>query len=229
MPNHTVKPGEHLAQIALDYGFTNFKHIFDLGENAELKAKRKTPHILAPGDKVWIPEPEPKVDESAATEKLHTYKVTWDKLKLRLVLRDQNDKPVKGQKCALALDSLPVELKTDGAGLIEREIPHHALEAHITARNDELAMDLDATLHIGGLDPVDTITGQIGRLNNLGYDAGDPAAPPGALPPPDKSPDPDAALRFRSAVEEFQCDHGLSVDGKCGPNTQSKLKEVHGC
>ena len=32
-----------------------------------------------------------------------------------------------------------------------------------------------------------------------------------------------------SAVEEFQCDHGLTVDGKCGSLTQAKLKKVHGC
>jgi hypothetical protein len=36
------------------------------------------------------------------------------------------------------------------------------------------------------------------------------------------------ALQFRSAVEEFQCDNQLTVDGKCGPNTQAKLKAVHG-
>jgi len=23
---------------------------------------------------------------------------------------------------------------------------------------------------------------------------------------------------FEPAVEEFQCDHGLTVDGQCGPN-----------
>ena len=34
---------------------------------------------------------------------------------------------------------------------------------------------------------------------------------------------------FLSAIEEFQCDHGLVVDGKCGPATQAKLKQVHGC
>jgi murein L,D-transpeptidase YcbB/YkuD len=35
--------------------------------------------------------------------------------------------------------------------------------------------------------------------------------------------------RIRLAVEEFQCDHGLKVDGVGGPDTQNKLKEVHGC
>jgi len=30
-------------------------------------------------------------------------------------------------------------------------------------------------------------------------------------------------------VGNFQRDHGLTVDGKCGPLTQAKLKKVHGC
>ena len=32
-----------------------------------------------------------------------------------------------------------------------------------------------------------------------------------------------------SAIEELQCDFGLHVDGVCGPATQAKLKQTHGC
>jgi len=35
--------------------------------------------------------------------------------------------------------------------------------------------------------------------------------------------------RFKSAAEEFQCHHGLNVDGVCDSGRQSKLKQVHGC
>jgi len=41
--------------------------------------------------------------------------------------------------------------------------------------------------------------------------------------------DVDNPAKFRSAVEEFQCDHDLTVDGDCGPQTQAKLKQVYGC
>ena len=34
---------------------------------------------------------------------------------------------------------------------------------------------------------------------------------------------------FEMAVEEFQCDQGLKVDGICGPQTQAKLKKLYGC
>jgi peptidoglycan hydrolase-like protein with peptidoglycan-binding domain len=71
---------------------------------------------------------------------------------------------------------------------------------------------------------VDEVSGQIGRLNNLGYDAGE-------LDSPVASPEQERhrSEHFRSAVEEFQCDHGLLVDGICGARTQAKLEEIHGC
>jgi N-acetylmuramoyl-L-alanine amidase len=74
-------------------------------------------------------------------------------------------------------------------------------------------------IKIGHLDPVDELSGQQARLNNLGYFAG---------PFEEKSEEENKTM-FLSAVEEFQCDHSLVVDGKCGPNTQAKLKQVHGC
>lgn len=54
------------------------------------------------------------------------------------------------------------------------------------------------------------ISGQSGRLTNLGYFSGDVNQPEPA--------------DFKSAVEEFQCDHGLAVDGICGPITQASLR-----
>jgi hypothetical protein len=73
------------------------------------------------------------------------------------------------------------------------------------------------TILIGHLDPVSEASGQKARLNNLGYFAG--------------AMDEDDDARFRSAVEEFQCEHmgKGSVDGVCGPKTQAKLEDVHGC
>ena len=77
--------------------------------------------------------------------------------------------------------------------------------------------------------PAAAPSGQMARLNNLGYFAGKLTT--GDLMDQKKDiPDPESA-KFKSAVEEFQCDHMPpgSVDGKCGPQTQAKLEKVHGC
>jgi len=80
-------------------------------------------------------------------------------------------------------------------------------------------IEVDLTLGIGELDPIDTPSGQMHRLHNLGYEPGPPVPP---------VTDEDRRRR-RSAIEEFQCDQGLAVDGVCGPATQGRLLQVHGC
>jgi hypothetical protein len=93
--------------------------------------------------------------------------------------------------------------------------PELAALVHTTAR----WIEVDVALGIGELDPVDTVSGQIQRLHNLGYEPGLP------LPPASEAD----KRRQGSAIEEFQCDHGLAVDGVCGPATQGKLLQIHGC
>nr|WP_246312511.1 peptidoglycan-binding domain-containing protein [Aquabacterium terrae] len=86
-----------------------------------------------------------------------------------------------------------------------------------TARNGKLELtDDQIAIGIGDLDPVEEKSGQLARLLNLGYYRR-------ALDPVDED-------EWKSAVEEFQCDHELTpVTGECDGATQAKLLEVHGC
>jgi hypothetical protein len=68
-------------------------------------------------------------------------------------------------------------------------------------------------VEIAGLDPVELPRGQRTRLDNLGY--------VGLFDDDDDGPS-------AWAIEEFQCEHGLTIDGDCGPATRAKLLEVHG-
>ena len=133
----------------------------------------------------------------------------------RLVLQTLAGKPVANAPCTVTLGVAGTKLATDGSGRLELEVPPGVTSG-------EVVLDgTGTTLHgvtipftISALPPETTILGQEARLNNLGYRAGTTADP--------TSPE------FRSAVEEFQCDEGLTVDGKCGPVTQAKLRSVHG-
>jgi peptidoglycan hydrolase-like protein with peptidoglycan-binding domain len=115
-------------------------------------------------------------------------------------------------------------MSTDGAGALERELPlplrtaetgQVRFEEPVTTDAQTLSRPQNIALKLGHLDPVDEVSGQVGRLRNLGY-----------YPLPAGEPDPEL---FRAAVEEFQCEHNLAVDGICGPVTQAKLEEVYGC
>jgi putative peptidoglycan binding protein len=214
---HIVKQGEYLSKLAKSYGFSDYRTIWDHANNAELKKKRQNPNVLLPGDKLFIPPRESK-EESRSTEQKHRFQVKRNKLMLRLTLEDAFFKPIADVKCELTVEGETFKLVTDAKGKLEHEIASDAEEASLVLKDSRSPInDQILPIQIGHLDPVEELSGQKARLNNLGYFAG----------PLDKE---DEDL-FRSAVEEFQCEHmgPPAVDGKCGSKTQAKLKEVHGC
>lgn len=216
---HTVKQGEHLSSIARKYGFTDYQTIWNHAENAALKQQRQNPNVLFPGDRLFIPDRQGKT-EPGSTEQRHRFQVRRQKLKLQLVLEDMYEKPIANAKCELHIENETHALTTNGQGRIELDIPPDAESAFLIVKDPQTPVnEVVMPIKIGHLDPVEEVSGQRARLNNLGYFAG----------PLAEKDDAGNEELFRSAVEEFQCDHNLVVDGKCGPITQAKLKDVHGC
>lgn len=210
MPIHTVQQGDHLSGIAEQFGFQNIDTIWNHANNAELKKQRKDPHILFPGDQVFIPPPAEK-SEGAPTTRLSEFRIIIRRVRLNLKLEDVNLDPISNKPITLDVEGRTVPPPaTDGDGKTTSVILK-------SAKNGVLVLgDLQFPIKIGHLDPIDKQSGQIARLNNLGYEAGDTA-----------TVDEDA---FESAVEEFQCDNGIKpVTGVCDDSTQAKLKDVHGC
>src|SRR3990172_130657 len=115
---HIVKQGDYLSKIAKQYGFADYKAIWDHPENADFKKKRKNPNILYPGDKLFVPVKEVK-EMSVATEQRHRFEVKRSPLKLRLALKDFGFKPLANTKCVLHVDGEQFELMTDANGLVE--------------------------------------------------------------------------------------------------------------
>jgi hypothetical protein len=213
--HYTVKQGDYLPKIAEENGFYDYLTIWDHAQNKQLKDKRKNPNVLAPGDELFIPDKTVKT-EAGATGQRHRFKVKTGKLVLRLIVEDLYGKPVANAKCELRVDGAVFQVVSAGDGKIEQEIPVTAQDAELIVTDGETSLkNVKLKIEIGHLDPVEELSGQKSRLSNLGYYLG--------------SLDKDDALQFKSAVEEFQCDQGLTVDGDCGPKTQAKLKEIHGC
>ncbi|MBC2695372.1 MAG: LysM peptidoglycan-binding domain-containing protein [Desulfobacteraceae bacterium] len=206
---HIVKQGDTLSKLAKKYGFNNWRKIYDHSDNAELRQKRTNPNILYPGDKVFIPD-KTLMDESDETEKRHTFRIKKDKLWLRIFLKGFcDDQQFSGKPYRLRVKNQIFEGTTDSDGMLEHEIPSGTNTGML------IIEDKEYSLKIGHLDPIDTVTGWQARLNNLGYNAG--------------KVNGKSNNQTFSAIEEFQCDHDLKVDGIAGSNTQTKLEEVHGC
>ena len=93
-------------------------------------------------------------------------------------------------------------------------ISENAENASLIIGDSRIPLPNKTVLKIGHLDPIEEILGQKARLQNLGY--------PIDVQEKDK-------VKFEIAIQEFQCDHGLSVSCECDQKTQDKLSEVYGC
>jgi Putative peptidoglycan binding domain len=204
---HEVRQGEVVASIAgTEKAFPRWETIWEAADNAELRSRRDSPNILNPGDVLLIPEPEIKT-EHLDTGKVHRFRVHRSPLWLRIRAVGMDDEPLADEDYELQLPNDVRTGTTDGEGLLEEKIAVDIKSATLRVSGHEFS------LRIGHLDPFDTDSGIRGRLVNLGW----------------YPEDGDDALYLASAVEEFQKDEGLKVDGIAGPRTQDKLKKTHGC
>jgi hypothetical protein len=211
---HIVRAGEHIGSIAHQYGFENFSPLWDHPQNAKLKAARKDPFLLAPGDELFIPDRVQLVFDRV-TQASHDIKVHVDKLTLKLRVLGVDGKPKKNTKVTLRVEPPKTggrrepeqTVTTDGDGNVSVNVATHVVDASFVV--DEV----EFPLHIGMLDPIDTDRGVEQRLCNLGY-----------LQRRDDEPDP---RELRLAIEDFQSDHELELTGK-REDIEAKLEEVHG-
>jgi len=214
MPYHTVAQGECLASLAYAWGFADPRVLHDHPKNADLKRLRPNPNVLLPGDQVFIPERTAKVAQ-CATGRTHRFKVRLPRAKLRVHLKDHEGNAHAGKRYQLEVASAVVEGTTDNSGLCEAEVPPDATEARLSLwlRDGEEAPTRVWTLHIGHLDPVDSVSGAQARLHNLGLYHG---AVDGSL-----------GRATKVALAAFQRARGLAVTGKLDEATQSALTDAH--
>lgn len=205
---HVVSPGQHLSRIAAERRFRGYPPLWNDPGNRALRRQRGNPHILAEGDVVSVP-PLVAREVDRATEQRHRFRATIPALVLRVRLAPWPLGAAVPKPGRVLVDGEETAFTSPGQDTVEVPISPRADWCRVECAGRELA------LRIGRLQPADTVAGWRERLNNLGYRAGDA----------DRADD----YQLRSAVEEFQCDHGLVVDGKVGPATRARLVSVHGC
>ncbi|HBY61029.1 MAG TPA: hypothetical protein DEH78_14495 [Solibacterales bacterium] len=191
---HIVQQGEHLSAIAAQEGFGDFHVLWDHPENAAVKALRD-PHVLFPGDQIFIPDREDK-QERRATDQTHVFQADVPPLFLRCKLIDVDGNKMSETACDIALESgKPAEAAdpTDTEGIVEKRMGRVVKQGELIAHPEKPEPhDVKYDLRIGSLNPETKISGQQARLNNLGYFAGYSVK------------DLDQLLW---AAEEFECDH----------------------
>jgi len=213
MSIHRVSQGECLSSIAKQYGFRDWKTIYNHASNQAFRAKRPNPNLIYPGDEINIPEPEKKQAGKPVDQK-HKFKVKGRRTHLRLLIEDFEGTAVGGKSYQLEVGTEVFTGTTGGDGLVEQEIPVDAGDGEITVWLDSAKTTaLYWPLKIGSLDPHDEAPGAHERLNNLGYD---------------NLADSAADDRSTAAIKAFQKKNGITESGTIDEATKNKAKEVFG-
>ncbi len=205
MQIYTVGANESIPSIAKENGFF-WKTLWNHPDNAALKTKRKDPNVLMEGDEVTIPDLTLR-QESGATEARHTFQLKGEPHIFKLRLTRMN-KPRANEPYVLKLDGKLIRGQTDGNGLLQQPIPGNAKGGTLLLQNGKEQYPIC----IGGMDPVDEISGLQHRLNNLGF----PCEMDGNLGP-----------RTKRALQQFQAQNNLPTTGKPDDATKGKLKSMH--
>jgi hypothetical protein len=188
--------------------------VWNHASNAALSKERKTPDILAEGDVLQLPDKRAG-GMTCKVNRSYTFVLHRNMIWIKLFVLDEGRRPVAGEAYKLTVGGQAYRGRTDSQGLVEQRV--HAV--HQQARLEIAGRSL--SLRVGWLDPVDTPAGQQQRLENLGY----VPAPRGGGDDNGQPP----CYWSRYAVEEFQAEHDLKVDGVLGPRTREKLEKIYGC
>jgi hypothetical protein len=206
---YTVEQGDCMSSIAYGKGFF-WQTLWNLSENAALKAKRKNPNVLMTGDVVHIRDLTVR-KEPGATEKTHKFILNGVPEKLRIKLLDAKHKPRANLDYIIVIDGDARRGKTNIQGELKESIPPGAQEGKLILGKDQSET---IKLNLGHLAPVSEIKGVKARLANLGFYKG---AIDGKL---------DDATK--QAISAFQTKQGSQETGTLDDATRQHLQQVHG-
>ncbi len=202
MKVHIVQQGECLSSLAARYGLAGWKQLHEHPANAELRKQRPNPNVLAPGDKVVVPNREPPKSLSAVTGLTHIIWVKLRMVKLRIALVDRLGSPYEGKRFIVTSGSREITGTTAPGGMVEVEVPATESTARLRAwlvdDREGVPPTIDRDLAIGHIDPIDTNSGLQGRLSNLGYGC-----------PITNENDTHVDEQLLSAARSFRAKHGL--------------------
>jgi N-acetylmuramoyl-L-alanine amidase len=205
---HRIVQGECAVTLGAKYGF-DWHTIWDHPQNEKLRTKRRNPHVLMPGDTVYIPEVQGKT-LGRPSDARHYFCLKSGKELLRVRLLDELGRPRAGLNYEMEVEGAWRKGVTSAQGEIREWLRPGVAEAkfYLGDEGEELPV------RIGHLDPADELSGAQARLANLGYEVG---AIDGVLGPETKV-----------ALSEFQHAYSLEPTGALDDATAARLIDLHG-
>jgi hypothetical protein len=171
---HTVRQGQDIVGIAWAYNHADWNTVWDHAQNKAAKDAHKSPMVLLPGTRLFIPAPE-QAPSSYAMGQRHEVVIDPPLAKLEVQLRWAHGDPLANLGYALQyeLGGEPVtipDLQTDGDGWVRHELPLGVSVVHAVFPEAFLVR----TFLLRQLDPVGKedapeVGGVQQRLRALGY------------------------------------------------------------
>ena len=163
MRPYVIRQGDHVERIARRFGF-DADAIWNHADNAELRRRRGSPHVLAPGDVLFIPSPALRRAGDIRARATHRFRGARATVPVKVVVHLLGE-PLRHERCELMISDPPEEATTDGEAVLSVDVPHDREEVvvHFPERGFRMR------LRVGHLDPIDTEAGITARLENLGY------------------------------------------------------------
>jgi len=206
---YEVKQNETLPEVvAAQCPELSVEQVRTHEKNAKLFSIRDE-YLLRTGDKIWIPDEEPKRRWfSVKAGGSHKFVVGQRQRPFQLTLRFPDGSAAANEDYELEIDGEIYTGTTDAEGKLDTWVRFSATKGLV--KIDQFAQ----RVVIGGLEPITTVRGIQGRLANLGFMPGPVDGIVGPL--------------TTAAITAFQHGNDLDVDGIAGPQTRAKLKEQYG-
>jgi len=216
MPNHIVLQGETIPAIAHQYGFADWRNIWEHPRNEHLAEMGRTPNILNPGDRVYIPDYDSGIFIFTTGRNTEIRLLNpWANV-IRISFQDRFGNPYSGKRCQVEIGGNSREGESDGNGLFEFELPREVSSAIFKLWPDDANDDKFYVwiLRPGYLNPVTEISGAKARLKNLGYGI--------------DGIDDNADRRTQNAVELLRAQHELPIGTDFSDEVRRIILERHG-
>ena len=205
--DRVVAEGECMCSIAEKAGHF-WQTLWNLDANAPVRAARKSPTMLLPGDRVTVPPLRSK-QVHAVTGKIHRFRRRGVPSFLRLRFTT-GGKPRANVPFTIRFGAVELRGATDGDGALCVPVPPDVDIGTLVLGEGDTASRYP--IAVGALLPVEDPRGLRRRLANLGFlEDGD-----------------DEIASLEDAVRRFQRARGLAADGCVTPELRAELVRRHG-
>lgn len=217
MAKQRVGENESTSSLAKRHGFY-WKTIWEHGENAELRQKRKDPNVLAADDQIFIPKLEQK-KVSVGTESEHVFVRKGEPTEIKMQLLELGE-PRKNAPYIFVVNGVSKNGQTDGEGILKQFVPGDAKKAMLYFKDGAE----EHKLRIGSLDPTDLASGIVQRLNNCGFKFS--AKMPKGMSAKEAFEEGKVGNKGVRALKNFQAQNELEPNGKLDAATLAKFEEL---